>query len=194
MTASSSLGIMIESKPVRRSVPVDEAAAAPAPAKRNMLLVAGQYLFFAACFVSGVCLFAQPLSVTETITTVDLDGLSIYELFMSLFVSALTMDLNVTNETVPPAPETVDSPTNEIIKVLMRFFSSVVLLGSGSAWPEGAHKFPLLVAYATATGFAIATIADDDNDILEPWFAYTFLFVACVLPTLSVGMELWQRR
>lgn len=140
---------------------------------------------FAACVGLAIWAFAVPVQAAETITTIDTEE----QADQLRALSSLLGGAAVLNMTVPEF-NIDETYISNVLNVFVRMFSTLILLASGGIpGCDLAGRTCAALAYATATGFMIGIVVDDNFDILTQWFSIAYLLVGCALPTVVTGVE-----
>ena len=140
---------------------------------------------FAACVGVAIWAFAVPIEAAEIITTIDTDEqVSQLEGLSAILGGAAALNLTV------PEFDLDATYLQTVLTVFVRMFSTLILLASGGIpGDDVTSRACATLAYATATGFMVAIVVEDNYEILTEWFSFTYLFLGCALPTVVTSME-----
>jgi hypothetical protein len=144
-----------------------------------------RFLFFISCFTVGVWAYAMPSDAVEAITTLD----------MSQQEDDLSALLNVVAAATNTTPDdSLVGGINDTLVVFVRVFATLLLLAAAGApaRDDWRSRLASLLSILTAFSLFLHVSITDDGDILRPWFVVLYPVVGCGIPTLVIGLEMYE--
>lgn len=147
-------------------------------------------LCFLGCCGVSVWAFADPIGAAEAITNIDVSD---QEAQFAQIGTALQLLPPATAATIPFMDA---SFLRDVIEVFVRVLSTLILLAAGGILDRETHGvaggMAVATAFATATGFTVAIVANDDFAVLTEWFSVVYLVLGCVVPTIVTVVETYR--